>query len=150
MSARPLPWDLITGGVLIAALLVGVIYFPVRIFTDADARAREHRGIVTVAFCTYSGRSSDVADCVGTFVSDDGTLHVPDVTFSFTGPHQNLRRHDPTEATLAGPDDTTADLPEQVFVEQAVMWTLDATLLAWLIAQTVWFVRTLRRHRAAL
>ena len=148
VGARPLPGALVAGGLLLAGLFAAVIYFPVRIHGERAARAREHHGVVTIDFCEYHGRGNDSADCVGTFRSDDGALVVPDVRCTFVGAHQDMRRHATEPATLAGPDDTTASLDENAWLEPAVMWTLDAILLAWLIAQSVWFVRAVRRHRA--
>lgn len=148
MSARPLPGVLIAGGLLIAGLLAAVIYFPVRIHAEQAARAREHHGVVTIDFCEYHGRGNDSADCVGTFRSDDGALVVPGVHCTFVGAHQDMRRHATEPATLAGPDDTTASLDEGAWLGPAVMWTLDAILLVWLVAQAVWFVRVYGRHRA--
>lgn len=137
------------GGLLIAALLAGVIYFPVRILADADARARELHGSVTIDFCTYHGRSNDSAKCVGTFRSDDGALTVEGVHFTFIGAHQDMIKRVTAPATLAGPEDSTADVDESAGVAGAVMWVLDAVLFAWLCAQSVWFVRALRRHRGS-
>ena len=48
-----------------------------------------------------------------------------------------------------GPDDPAADVEENAWVAGAVMWVLEVALLAWLVAQVVWFVRQLRQHRAS-
>jgi hypothetical protein len=136
------------GGLLIAALLVGVIYFPVRIAADEAARALEIRGAVIVEFCTYHGRGTDSARCVGTFRSDDGALVVEGVSIGFVGAHQDMIRRTSERARLAGPGDSTADAEDQAWIGPAVLWTLDAALFAWLIAQVVWFVRELRRRAA--
>lgn len=137
------------GGLLLAALLAGVIYFPVRIVADAELRAREHHGTVTVDFCRYHGRANDTANCVGSFRSDDGALNVQGVRFSFTGAHQDMIRRETAPASLAGPDDATAEVDEGVGVAQAVMWVLTAVLFAWFVAQVIWFVRALGRHLRA-
>lgn len=143
-----MPWDLVMGGLLIAVLLAGVIYFPARIVADAAARRREHHGTVVVAFCVYRGRGNDTAECVGDFRSDDGALHVRDVKLGFHGAHQDMIRRTTVSATLAGPEDSTADVDDDVGKGRAVLWTLDALLFAWLVAQLGWFVRALRRHRS--
>jgi hypothetical protein len=136
-------------GLLIAALLAGVIYFPLRIVADAEQRAREHHGTVTVDFCGYRGRANDTADCLGTFRSDDGALIVEGVRFSFYGAHQDKRQHETARASLAGPEDATAELDESVWVGQSVMWVLASVLFGWLVAQVIWFIRALGRHRRA-
>lgn len=65
---------------------------------------------------------------------------------TFIGAHQDLIQRQTAAATLAGPDDPTADLDENVGTGTAVQWTLDAALFAWLVAQIVWFVREIRRR----
>jgi len=148
VERRPLSGELGAGGLLIAGLLVGVVYFPVRIAADEAARAQEHRGVVSVDFCTYHGRGNDSARCVGTFRSDDGALIVPGVSVTFIGAHQDMSRRSSERARLAGPEDTTADSEDQAWVGPAVLWTLDVLLFAWLVAQVVWFVGEYRRVAA--
>jgi hypothetical protein len=132
---------------LIAALIAGVAYVPARIIAEAGARDRAYHGTVTtVGFCRYPGRDKASAVCEGDFRSDDGTLVVRGVEYSVGGYRSDSG--EPLPARLSGPDDRTAEVDGEVWVGQAVMWTLDAVLLAWLVAQSIWFVRATRHWRA--
>jgi hypothetical protein len=152
-TRRPLPWALIMGSVLIAALLAGLVYCTGRLVRSVNAYQREHPGAFTVAACQYTPARKGywMADCAGDFRSDDGTLSVDGVTVSFQ--RSSNIEIDPMagarwRARLAGPDDHTADLSQDVVLMWGLPLTLDAVLLAWLIAQVVWLVRQFRRRSA--
>jgi hypothetical protein len=147
---RPLPWALIMGSVLIAALLAGLVYSTGRLVHAVHAYQRERPGVFTVAACQYTpaGKGYWRADCEGDFRSDDGVLSVDGVTVSFQ--RSSNIEIEPIAGTrwrarLAGPDDRTADLSQNLVLMWGLPLTLDAVLLAWLVAQVVWLVRHVRR-----
>jgi hypothetical protein len=141
------------GTVLIAALLAGLVYCTGRLVHAVDASQRERPGVFTVAACQYTsaGKGYWTADCEGDFRSDDGTLSVDRVTVSFQR-SSNIEIEPMAgrrwRARLAGPDDRTAALSQDLLLMWGLTLTLDAVLLAWLIAQVVWLVRHLRRRSA--
>ena len=152
-TRRPLPWALIMGSVLIAALLAGLVYCTGRLVHAVHAYQRERPGVFTVAACQYTpaGKGSWTADCEGDFRSDDRTLSGDGVTVSVQ--RSSNIEIEPIAGTrwrarLAGPDDRTADLSQDLVLMWGLPLTLDAVLLAWLLAQVVWLVRHVRRGSA--
>jgi hypothetical protein len=144
---------LVTCSVLIAALLAGLVYCTGRLVHAVHAYQRERPGVFTVAACRYTParKGSWRADCEGDFRSEDGALSVDGVTVS-------VQRSSNIEiepiagarwrARLAGPEDRTADLSQDLVLMWGLPLTLDAVLLAWLAAQVGWLVRHLRRGSA--
>jgi hypothetical protein len=145
-----MPWALIMGGLLIGALLAGVGYWSGRLVHNVAEHQREHPGTFTVTACRYTSALQGywTADCAGDFRSDDGTLAVSLVRVSLQQssniqlePAAGMRWR-----AWLGRGDRTAKLSQNLVVMWGVPLTLDAVLLAWLVAQVVWFARRFRRR----
>ena len=150
MSSRFTHWRYapLMGLLLCIGLLGFAVYLPAGAIRDMRAANREVPGTVTIrseGFCERQDRR--VWRCHGTFRSDDGTLVVRDVTFSST--QQEARVVEAVRARLAGPDDRTASREGQARATAGGMAVVSAALLAWLVAQVIWLVRTLRRRARA-
>src|SRR5688500_2804207 len=96
---------LVVGGVLIAGLLAGAVWFGAGAVRPSTAV----HGSLTVETCAFGGRGGDTASCTGTFRADDGTVTAAGVTFTLKRRHGWLDYSEPVPARLTGPATAVAD-----------------------------------------
>lgn len=147
-NGRPTPWALIAGGLLVCGLLAVSTWLAVGALRPAAVSYGPHHGTLTHdGGCRFTGRGDDMAECIGTFRSDDGALEVHDVTFSVK---RTQGWFDPAERVpgwLAGPTDHSAMSDEGVRTDRFVRGVLAAVLLAWAFGQSAWWVRHYRARQ---
>src|SRR5262245_4720141 len=110
-------------GLVIAALLGLAVHFAVDTGRIIATLRHEHAGKVTVTGCTFIsfGQHRNSYSCRGTFLSNDGDLRVPAVTFTHNG---RMSPGDVVDASLSGPADRTATVSGW----GSVVWGLTLTL----------------------
>jgi hypothetical protein len=145
---KPTPWALITGGVLICGLLTLASWLTFTALRPASESYGAYHGMLTIDFSvSFNGRSG-MADFMGTFHSDDGTLDVPNVAFTLKRVQGWVKWEERIPAWLEGPDDHEAMPDDGASADRFVRGTIAVALVAWAIAQSVWWVRHRRREAA--
>lgn len=147
----PTPWALIIGGLLIGGLLALSTWLAIGALRPAAVSYGPHHGTLhSEGFCRFTGRSGNIAECIGTFRSDDGTLEVHDVTFSVTRHRDWFDPAEPIPGWLSGPTDHSAMSDEDASTDRITRGTIAVVLLAWAFSQSVWWVRHRARERPRL
>ena len=127
-------------GLAIVIVALGLGWLAVDTAQGFLAMRAEKRGVVTVSRCAFLNlnRPENAYTCVGSFAADRGDLRVPDVVFSHPA---QLPPGERLVATVSGPDDDTATIPE----EFGLVWRLVAIAAG--IAAIVALAGRLRRLR---
>jgi hypothetical protein len=136
------------GGLLIYVLLAVAGWFAFTALRPAEVSYGGFHGTLTYeGLCKFVGRGYETADCSGTFRSDDGLLQVHDVAFSVHRRMDWLNYDEVIPVRITNPAAREAMPDEGANTDRAVRGVIAVVLVAWAIAQSVWWVRHYRRTR---